>query len=135
MCVCDSRSGWVHKGLWEIQNPQIAEFGRHDPTPTPISCLNCLSVSWAPFHSTAVFFSCPQSCGRMWESAPRTSLSSRVNNDRGSLCDHALQCLIPALRSLMGAFESSLLEDARFNLVVIKVNISFTLRYKYYCQQ
>ncbi len=54
VCVCDSRSGWVSKGLWEIQNPQIAEFGRHDPTPTPISCLNCLSMSWAPFHSTAV---------------------------------------------------------------------------------
>ena len=52
--VCDSRNGRVSKGLWEIQNPQIAEFGCHDPPPTPISCLNCLSMGWAPFHSTAV---------------------------------------------------------------------------------
>lgn len=29
------------------------------------------------------FFCCPQSCGHKWESTPRTSLSSGVNNDKG----------------------------------------------------
>lgn len=53
VCECETTRWWVGKELWEIQNPQIAEFGCHDPTPTPISCLNCLSMSWAPFHTTA----------------------------------------------------------------------------------
>lgn len=100
VCVCanvclTAGAAVVSKGLWEIKkkkkkNPQIVEFGCHDPTPTPISCLNCLSVSRAPFHSTALS-SFVHNHVDTWESTLRTSLSSWVNNDKGSQCDRALQ--------------------------------------------
>lgn len=49
-CVFDGRSSWVKQGWWEIIKKKQTkkpptEFGRRDIMLTPISCLDCLSLS------------------------------------------------------------------------------------------